>query len=91
MSSDNISKVLAEKYFNQNLICFIVSYIGVFVASKYDICCLCYICYGLLMLTIFSLFLTISFYTWEYCSKKYYKHQKHRLDFEIESQKHKGL
>lgn len=87
MSLDNVLKVLGDKYFNQNLIYFIISYIGVFVASKNNICCLCYICYGLLMLTIFSLVLTISFYTWEYCCKKYYKSRKYKLDYEMELRK----
>lgn len=84
---EGILKVLGDKFFNQNLICFIVSYIGVYIASEHQICCLCYICYGLLMLTTFSLFLTISLYTWEYCSKKYYKSRKHKLDYRNELKK----
>ena len=78
MGLDNISKVLADKYFNQNLICFIMFYIGVIVACKYNICYLCYICYGLLILTTLSLILTLLFYTWEYYCKKYYKVQKYK-------------
>lgn len=83
MSIEGIFKVLGDKYFNQNLICFIASYSGVFIASKYHICCLCYTCYGLLMLSVFSLFLTVSFYTWEYCCRKYYKSKERKLDYEL--------
>lgn len=83
MCIDNGLKVLGDKYFNQNLICCIIAYIGVFFAFKHNICCLLYSCYGLLMITIFSLFLTLSFYTCEYCCRKYYKSKERKLDYEL--------
>ena len=70
---NSLFSIFNGKYFNQNLICFILSYLGVFFANYYNICCLDYFCYGLLLASICSLFVTIGVYTWEYLQRKAYK------------------
>lgn len=75
--------IFSGKYFNQNLICLILAYIGAFFAQKYDFCCLCYISYGLLLWSLFSLFTTIAIYTYEYCMRKIYTAKCHKLRVEL--------
>ena len=75
--------IFSGKYFNQNLICVILAYLGVFFAHKYDFCCLCHMCWVLFILSIITLFLTLIFYTWEYCAKKIYKANCHRLRYKL--------
>lgn len=77
----SLFSIFNGKYFNQNLICFILSYLGVFFAYKYNICCLHYLCYGLLLVSMFSLFITIGAYTWEYLRRKAYKAKCHRTRY----------
>ena len=79
--SNSVFSIFSGKYFNQNLICFILSYLGVFFAYKYNICCLHYLCYALLFISIISLFITISIYTWEYCRRKAYKAKCHKVRY----------
>ena len=77
----SLFSIFSGKYFNQNLICFILSYLGVFFAKYYNICCLDYFCYGLLLVSICSLFVTIGVYTWEYLQRKAYKARCHEVRY----------
>lgn len=72
---------LADKYFNQNLVTFIVSVAGVIFAKEYEIECLMLICFVLSFLALFSLIITLFFYAFEYGSKRYYKAKCYRLRY----------
>lgn len=71
------------KYFNQNLICLILAYLGAFFAEKDSVCCLCYMSYSLLLCSLFSLFITIASYTYEYCMRKIHKANCYKLRVEL--------
>ena len=77
----SLFSIFNGKYFNQNLICFILAYLGIFFANYYKICCLDYFCYGLLLVSMFSLFITIGAYTWEYLRRKAYKAKCHKVRY----------
>lgn len=76
---DSVFSIFGGKYFNQNLICLILAYIGVFFARKYEYDCLCYIIYFFLIIAMFSTIITLGFYTWEYCVRKCMKAKCHVL------------
>ena len=84
MSSNSVFSIFSGKYFNQNLICLILAYLGIFFSHKYDICCLYFMCWGLFIFSMITLFITLTFYTYEYCVKKAYKAKCHKLRFEHE-------
>ena len=77
----SLLSILTGKYFNQNLICFIIAYLGMFFANKYEVCELTVICNGLLWISTISLFATLSAYALEYCSKRYYKAKCHKIRY----------
>ena len=83
---ENLS-FLADKYFNQNLICLIIGYAGIVVASIKKIECLQCASWILFGLSLMSVVITLVFYTIEYCSRKWYKTQNHKLDYD---NKHSG-
>lgn len=85
MSSSCFS-IFSGKYFNQNLICTILSYMGVYFAHKDKICYLCHVSKILLLVSLFSLSVTIVFYTYEYCRKKVYKSKSHKLRYKYNEQ-----
>lgn len=78
----SLLSILTGKYFNQNLICFIIAYLGMFFANKYEVCELTVICNGLLWISTISLFATLSAYALEYCSKRYYKARCHKVRYD---------
>ncbi len=80
--SNSIFSIFSGKYFNQNLICLIIAYIGVYFACKEGYCCLCHICLTLSIVSLCSLLITICFYTYEYCVKRVYKSRSHKLRYE---------
>lgn len=63
---------LADKYFNQNLICLIISYGGIVIADIKGLDCLQYASWVLFGLTLISVIITTIFYTIEYCIRKWY-------------------
>ncbi len=76
-----LSSSLSDKYFNQNLICFII---GVLCAAGADYCnlhCLMWVSVMLSILSFCSLCFTICFYTIEYCRRKYYKSKCYKLRY----------
>jgi predicted membrane protein len=77
----SLLSILTGKYFNQNLICFIIAYVGAFFANKYAVCELSVICTGLLWISTISLFATLFAYAFEYCSKRYYKAKCHKVRY----------
>ena len=78
----SLFSIFNGKYFNQNLICFIIAYLGAFFANKYGVCELTVICYGLLWISSISLFATLLAYAVEYCSKRYYKAKCHKIRYD---------
>lgn len=62
---------LADKYFNQNLICLIISYVGVFLANIKKIECLQYASWIVFGIALISVVITTIFYTIEYCVRKW--------------------
>ena len=84
----NLFSIFSGKYFNQNLICFILGYLGVFFAEKSDNSeCLTRICWVVLIFSMVSLVITLSLYTLEYCSKKIAKAKSHKLRYELTKRK----
>lgn len=83
---DNVFSIFGGKYFNQNLICLILAYLGVFFARKYEYDCLCYIICFFLILAMLSTIITLGFYTWEYCVRKSMKAKCHVLRYELSKQ-----
>ena len=80
MSNNSIFSIFSGKYFNQNLICFIVGYLGFFFAEKSKNSeCLTLACWVILIFSTVSLVITLCFYTLEYCSKKLAKAKNHQL------------
>lgn len=87
---ENLS-FLADKYFNQNLVTFIISVVGVIFAKIYEIDCLMYLCFALLIFALFSLVITLCFYVANYVSRKYYKAKCYKMRYEYtKEQKEKG-
>ena len=80
--SNSVFSIFSGKYFNQNLICLIIAYLGVYFACKAKCCCLCHICLILLIVSLCSLLINICFYTYEYCVKRVYKSKSHKLRYE---------
>lgn len=78
---NSLFSIFNGKYFNQNLICFIIAYLGEFFASKYEVYELTVICNGLLWISAVSLFATLLAYAVEYCSKRYYKARCHKVRY----------
>ncbi len=78
---NSLFSIFNGKYFNQNLICFIIAYLGSFFAYKYEVCELAVICNGLLWISAVSLFATLIAYAGEYCTKRYYKAKCHRTRY----------
>ena len=67
MSNNSLFSIFSGKYFNQNLICFIVGYLGVFFAEKSKNSeCLTLVCWVILIFSTVSLVITLCFYTIEY-------------------------
>ena len=64
-------------YVNQNLITLIVCYVGVAYSELNDLCHLSCACWFLFMFAAFSVIVTLSFYTYNYCLNKCEK--KHKL------------
>ena len=73
---------LADKYFNQNLVTFIVSVAGVILSKRFEIDCLMYLCFALLVFALFSLTITLCFYVGNYATRKYYKAKCYKLRYE---------
>lgn len=67
---ENLS-FLADKYFNQNLICLIISYSGVVVADLRGLDCLQCASWIIFGLTLIPVIITTIFYTIEYCVRKW--------------------
>ena len=76
---------LADKYFNQNLICLIIGYAGVVIASIKGLECLQCASWIIFGLALMSVVITLVFYTIEYCTRKWYKTQNHKLDYDKKS------
>ena len=57
-------------YVNQNLITLIVCYVGVAYSELNDLCHLSCACWFLFMFAAFSVIVTLSFYTYNYCRNK---------------------
>lgn len=76
---NSVFSIFGGKYFNQNLICLILAYLGIFFAYKYEQYCLSCMCWGLFVVSMFSSFITIYFYTYEYCVRKMQKARSHKL------------
>lgn len=73
---------LADKYFNQNLVCLIISYAGIFIANEKAIClqCASWIVFGIALI---SVVITTIFYTIEYCIRKWCIAQNHIKEVQI--------
>ena len=83
---------LADKYFNQNLVTFIISVLGVILAKNYEVSCLMFICFALLVFAMFSLVITLCFYVVNYVARKYYKAKCYKMRYEYtKEQKEKGI
>ena len=63
-------------YVNQNLITLIVCYVGVAYSELNDLCHLSCACWFLFMFAAFSVIVTLSFYTYNYCRNKCEKKHK---------------
>ena len=82
MSDNSIFSIFSGKYFNQNLICFILGYLGVFFAEKSENSeCLTRASWVVLIFSMVSLVITLSCYTYEYCVRKREKAKSHKLRF----------
>ena len=84
---DSVFSIFGGKYFNQNLICLILAYLGVFFACKQEFYCLGCIISLFLILSMFSTIITLGFYTWEYCVRKCMKAKCHMLRYELSEKK----
>lgn len=80
---NSVFSIFGGKYFNQNLICLIISYIGVFYACKNGLCCLAMICWFLFIVSVLSICISLGFYTYEYSVKKVQKAKSHKLRNEL--------
>lgn len=67
---ENLS-FLADKYFNQNLICFIIGYVGIFFANIKEMECLQCASWVVFGIALISVIITTIFYTIEYCIRKW--------------------
>ncbi len=81
-------KILDKLYINQNIICLVISYIGVVYIARLDVndeclCCLVYsvgwLCSILFFVCALSVTSSMIFYAIEYGVKKCYKAKSHKL------------
>lgn len=81
MSTEIIKKILSNMdniSLNQNLIILIVCYIGVAFAAMNDLVCLCSITWMLFVASVISVLFSLTFYTIEYCVKKWRKTESYK-------------
>ena len=72
MASGDI-KILENLSINQNVICWVLSYIGVAYAEANNLCYLSCAGWFLILLSSISIMITLIFYTIHYCRKKWNK------------------
>lgn len=82
MNTNSLFSIFSGKYFNQNLICAILGYLGVHFALKHSHQCLCCICMVFFVLSVISVIVSLGFYTWEYCHRKATKAKSHQIRYE---------
>lgn len=66
-------KILENLSINQNVICWVLSYIGVAYAEANNLCYLSCAGWFLFLLSSISIMITLIFYTIHYCRKKWNK------------------
>ena len=80
---NSVFSIFSGKYFNQNLICLILAYLGVFFADRCDNGeCLIYVFRAFLLFAMSSMIVTLILYTYEYCVMKIVKAKCHKLRYE---------
>lgn len=77
-------KVLENVKINQNVICLIVSFVFLWYSKD---CCCChkwlYICsIALFVISAITVVLSLGFYSFDYCKKKYYRAKERKIDYE---------
>ncbi len=70
---NSLKKLMENVFLNQNLIVLIICYIGVAYADLHNLSCLCHISWLLFIASVISVLFSLSFYTIEYCNKKWCK------------------
>ena len=74
VSKDKVDiKILENLSINQNVICWVLSYIGVAYAEANNLCYLSCAGWFLFLLSSISIMITLIFYTIHYCRKKWNK------------------
>lgn len=87
MKSGDI-KILENLYINQNVICLIISYIGiVYITNNVDTqnCIVCLtncLCMILFLVSSISVISTLIVYSIEYWVKKWYRGKEHQVEYE---------
>ncbi len=67
-------KILDNLKINQNVVCLVLSYIGIAYAARHNnLMCLNCMCWILFIASSISVMITLVFYTIHYCKKKWYK------------------
>ncbi len=71
MAEEKLTDLLNKIYFNQNVIIWVLSYIGVAYASMHPgLCWLCCVSRIMYVVTSLSVLVTLFAYTRHYCAKK---------------------
>ena len=71
-------KILDKLYINQNTICLVLSYLGIYFSDNR---CLDTMCWLLLIFSLASVIYSVCLYSIEYGYKKWYKAKGYELDY----------